>query len=71
MEGAKYEINIMSQWAIDGVGRSRAIFQSLKKAVDRKVKLRLLFNVHSDAQLDTGYAPFDLKRHENHAGQVV
>ena len=51
-EGAKSEVNLMSQWAIDGVGRSKDIFNALRAAVKRDVRLRLLYNTHADAKYE-------------------
>ena len=70
IDGAQREIAIISQWAIDGVGKSKDIFNSLKNAVRRNVNLRLLYNTHSDAILDSGYSPNDLVTYENSQEQV-
>ena len=58
----------MSQWAIDGVGRSRDIFKSMKNAVSRHVQINLLYNNHNDA--DRSHGPFDLKKKAKWEGQV-
>ena len=60
----------MSQWAIDGVGRSGDIFNSMKNAVLRKVKLSLLYNNHRDADRRNGFSPYDLKRKARSRDQV-
>ena len=60
----------MSQWAIDGVGRSADIFNRMKNAVERGVKLSLLFTAHDDAKMDSGFAPYDLINHQLKDGQV-
>ena len=64
IDGANFQINIMSQWAIDGVGRSATLFDHMKKAVQRSVRLGVLFNTHSDAKMDTGFSPYDLMKHQ-------
>ena len=60
----------MSQWAIDGVGRSLDIFNQLKNAAERGVKLSVLFTAHDTAKMDTGFAPYDLINHQLKDGQV-
>ena len=60
----------MSQWAIDGEGRSGDIFSSMKNAVLRRVKLNLLFNNHEDSDRSSGYSPFDLKKKAKWHDQV-
>merc|ERR1712179_539578 len=60
----------MSQWAIDGVGRSRDIFKSMKNAVSRRVQINLLYNNHNDADRSHGYSPYDLKKKANRKGQI-
>ena len=60
----------MSQWAIDGDGRSADIFSSMKNAVLRRVKLNLLFNNHEDADRSSGYSPSDLKKKAKWRDQV-
>ena len=60
----------MSQWAIDGDGRSGDIFSSMKNAVLRRVKLNLLFNNHEDADRSSGYSPQDLKKKAKWHDQV-
>jgi len=69
-DGAKSEVNVMSQWAIDGDGRSGDIFSSMKNAVLRRVKLNLLFNNHEDADRSSGYSPHDLKKKAKWHDQV-
>ena len=61
----------MSQWAIDGDGRSGDIFSSMKNAVLRRVKLNLLFNNHEDSDRSSGYSPHDLKKKAKWHDQVV
>ena len=60
----------MSQWAIDGDGRSGDIFSSMKNALLRRVKLNLLFNNHEDADRSSGYSPYDLKKKAKWHDQV-
>ena len=60
----------MSQWAIDGVGRSRDIFKSMKNAVSRRVQINLLYNNHNDADRSQGYSPYELKKKAKRKGQV-
>ena len=60
----------MSQWAIDGVGRSRDIFKSMKNAVSRGVQINLLYNNHNDADRSHGYSPYELKKKAKRKGQV-
>ena len=60
----------MSQWAIDGVGRSLDIFNQMKNAAERGVKLSLLFTAHDTAKMDSGFAPYDLINHQLKDGQV-
>ena len=64
------EINIMSQWAIDGVGRSGQIFKHMHKAIERNVRVNLLFNTHADADFDSGYSPYDLLKSQKYSEQV-
>ena len=60
----------MSQWAIDGDGRSGDIFSSMKNALLRRVKLNLLFNNHEDSDRSSGYSPQDLKKKAKWHDQV-
>ena len=60
----------MSQWAIDGVGKSEEIFKHMKKAVERNVRMNVLFNSHADADMDTGYSPHDLLKNQKFDQQV-
>ena len=67
---ARSEVKVMSQWAIDGVGRSLDIFNQMKNAAERGVKLSLLFTAHDTAKMDSGFAPYDLINHQLKDGQV-
>ena len=60
----------MSQWAIDGVGKSGEIFKHMKKAIGRNVRMNVLFNSHADADMDTGYSPYDLLKNQKFKEQV-
>ena len=60
----------MSQWAIDGVGKSGEIFKHMKKATERNVRMKVLFNSHADADMDTGYSPHDLLKNQKFDQQV-
>ena len=60
----------MSQWAIDGVGKSGEIFKHMKKATERNIRMNVLFNSHADADMDTGYSPHDLLKNQKFDQQV-
>ena len=60
----------MSQWAIDGVGKSGEIFKHMKKATERNIRMNVLFNSHADADMDTGYSPNDLLKNQKFDQQV-
>lgn len=70
LDTAIQEIDIMSQWAIDGVGKSGEIFKHMKKATERNVRMNVLFNSHADADMDTGYSPHDLLKNQKFDQQV-
>ena len=70
LDNAMLEVEIMSQWAIDGVGRSGDIFNHMKKAIEKNVKMNILFNTHADADMDTGFSPYDLMKSQKYLEQV-
>merc|ERR1712012_380088 len=70
LDNAMLEVEIMSQWAIDGVGKSGDIFNHMKKAIEKNVKMNILFNTHADADMDTGFSPYDLMKSQKYLEQV-
>ena len=62
IKGSKSHLSIMSQWAIDGSGSDKLVFDEMVKAAnERNVSMEIVFNSHSNFDENGAYSPNALK----------